>query len=151
MILNKTFSSQLCLDCVKQNKSQVSLHPSCRKTTKVPCKMSVGHASVTAENPECYLRPLLKNQTSFETDLFPSIIVTPWRTHKSTRGPMCNPTPRALNQPQTVKIYTFFLARFKIILILSFFFCVSYLPDLNLTLAMFYFLLSPKIYLLIYS
>jgi hypothetical protein len=42
---------------MKQNKSQESRRPSCRKTTKVPYKVSVGHASFAPENPECYLRP----------------------------------------------------------------------------------------------
>ena len=42
---------------LKRNKSQVSRRPSCLRLQKVPYKMSVGHASFTPENPECYLGP----------------------------------------------------------------------------------------------
>jgi hypothetical protein len=54
MIQIRPLAASYVWTVVKQNKSQVSRRPSCRK---FPYKMSVGHAAVAPENAECYLRP----------------------------------------------------------------------------------------------
>ena len=46
---------------------------------------------------------LLESQTSLQTDNIPPIIVTPWRTRKSKRGPMYNLTSRASNLLQRLQ------------------------------------------------
>ena len=87
---------------LKQNQSQVPPPPPCSKTANDSLKMSVWHAVVAQENPECYLRPCCyKTKLAFQLTNPPLCIVKPWRNNKSTR-PMYNLTSRALNLPQTI-------------------------------------------------
>jgi len=73
----------------KQNKSQVSRRLSCRKTTKVFLQNVSWTRLRRSRNPWVSFRTLLlKSQTSLQNDKFPPILVTPWSTHKSTRGPI---------------------------------------------------------------
>ena len=46
---------------------------------------------------------MLESRTSLQNDHFPQVIVKPWRTHKSMRGPMYNLTSRMSNLPQRLQ------------------------------------------------
>ena len=107
---NKTSSSQLYSDRTKrkQNKSQVSRRPSCRKTTKGSLQNVSWARFRRSRKPRVlFTTLLLESQTSLQTtNPPPSYTGTPWRTHKSTRGPMYSPTSNTSNGYNTLLVLT---------------------------------------------
>jgi hypothetical protein len=56
---------------------------------KGPYKMSVGHASMIQKTLSVIYDPAEKVKTSPQTDYFPPVLMTLWRTRKFTRGTIC--------------------------------------------------------------
>jgi hypothetical protein len=103
MIQKRPLAVSYVLTVLKQNKSQVSHRPTCSKATKGSLQIvSWTHFHHSRKPRVLFTTLLLESQTSLQTGWFPSIIVTPWRSHKSMQGPMYNLTTRVLNLPQTV-------------------------------------------------
>jgi len=94
----------------------VSRHPSGPKTTKGSLQsVSWTHFLRSRKPWMLFTTLLLESQTSLQNNQFPPVIVRPWRTHKSTRGPMYNLMRRELNLTQRLQYisykheYIFFL------------------------------------------
>ena len=79
--------------------------PPCPKTTKASQQSVSWTRFLRSREPGVlFTTLLLKSQTSLQKDqILPPVVVKPWRTHKSTRGPMYNLTSRESNLTQRLQ------------------------------------------------